>query len=152
MSEIVPSLDQFVSLDCDDTNSETDSRTATIRVEANEIVRCVWVNRDSPARVVIEKQAPAVHLPLREPLGNFEHNFFGSTANTGLIASGERPRVQRRARHLHRERDRTEPRAVRQTRLRRHQQRNQLAHRDHPRRSKRNRPLRLGQRGRRGSG
>ena len=88
VSEIVPSLDQFVSLDCDDTNSETDSRTATIRVEANEIVRCVWVNRDSPARVVIEKQAPAVHLPLQEPSGNFEHNFSGSTALTGLIASG----------------------------------------------------------------
>ncbi len=88
VSEIAPSLDQFVSLRCDDTNSETNSRTATIRIEANEIVRCVWVNRDSPARVLIEKQAPAVHLPLREPFGIFEHNFFGSTALTGLIASG----------------------------------------------------------------
>ena len=40
---------EFVSLSCGDANSSVDpeTRTATIRVEPNEMVRCVFVNRAS---------------------------------------------------------------------------------------------------------
>ena len=52
---------EFVSLDCDDANSTENpaTRTATIRLEANETVRCTFVNRDRRGVVIIEKQAPA---------------------------------------------------------------------------------------------
>ena len=88
---------ELQTLNCNESgtrDSTTTGTTATIQLQAGETVRCIYTNANvnlppnSRGRVVIEKQAPAVHLPLQEPSGNFEHNFSGSTALTGLIASG----------------------------------------------------------------
>jgi hypothetical protein len=64
--EVLGAAAEFVSLSCDDDNSTVDpaTRTATIRVEADETVRCVFVNRtpreDTAARnVTLTDELPA---------------------------------------------------------------------------------------------
>ena len=48
----------LTSIQCDDGNStgNLETRTATIRVQAGETVRCVFGNRDLRGRIIIEKQ------------------------------------------------------------------------------------------------
>ena len=79
---------RLVSLRCDDTNSSWDlaTRSATIRVEANETVRCVWVNEDRRGWVIVEKQAPATHNPSLETSGVFTDDI--EPCNVQGIGSG----------------------------------------------------------------
>jgi hypothetical protein len=74
----VPSF-QLTGLVCNDANSSVDlpARTATIRLEAGETVRCTFTNSDPNAEpngrglVIIEKQAPAGQDPGVTPGGSF---------------------------------------------------------------------------------
>ncbi len=78
---------RFVSLRCDDPNNNStfSGAVATIRVEANETVRCVWVNEDRRGWVIVEKQAPATHDPSLEPAAVFTDDL---PCNLQGIASG----------------------------------------------------------------
>jgi hypothetical protein len=85
----------FVSLKCYDPNGNTtwdlQTRTATIRLEADESVRCVFVNRDPDGLIIIEKQAPADQNPLITAGGSFTPDKFPCTLDGGFAigAGGE---------------------------------------------------------------
>jgi Domain of unknown function DUF11 len=67
VTESAPSTNgRFLSLRCDDNNSTTDpaTRTATIRLEADETVRCTWLNaapsgQDAATNVTLTDELPA---------------------------------------------------------------------------------------------
>jgi hypothetical protein len=80
--------DEFVGARCNDLDSTTAGATATIRVQADELVRCVFVNQDRRGGVVIEKQAPADQQAAVPVGAAFNHDVFGSSASSGTAAAG----------------------------------------------------------------
>ena len=151
----------LTGLDCDDerqpaTPPTTATRTATIHLQAGETVRCIYTNQIDLRRTAgagDHREAGAGRPTSRsEPSGNFEQQLLRLDRIHGLIASGTRT-CNAVARHLHASARRlAEHRPVRQPRLRRRPTYDirPAPHRHHPRRGKRDRALRLGQRRRRG--
>jgi hypothetical protein len=93
----LPELVSLTDLARHDVNSTVDlaTRTATIRLDPGETVRCRFTNTDSGAepnglgRVIIEKQAPADQKPDLEPGGTFETDVPGCGGRFNLGATGE---------------------------------------------------------------
>ena len=81
--------DHFVSLDCDDANSIEDqaTRTATIHLEEDETVRCVFTDTAHRGTIIIEKQGAPDSLFTGE--ATFESDITACGSTFALFPGGE---------------------------------------------------------------